>query len=221
MIEIIAGKNGAGKTYSGVRWIMQQMKKGRLVFSDTPIFFEHKGKLLKTAILTKDMFRNFRFPENCVLFVNEGDSWFNSRAFKDFTAEDLIMFSQSRHLSMDLIIVAKRFGGLDLNIRACCDNFVWSTRFPKSDKIRPFFFKHTVYDAEEDFNAVVPKVKPFVMYYLFRKKVADCYDTKYQRNILAKRPISEYHYWPDSHYVPHRSFFRHLVENFKKKPINL
>lgn len=212
MIKIIAGKNGAGKSYTGVKEVVDALKRGRLVFSDMPIYVEHKNKVLKTAKLTKQMFTDFEFPEDCLLLVNEGDEWFNSRAFKTFTADELVVFSQSRHINIDLIVIAKRFGGLDLNIRSCCDAFIWSTRFPKTNMIRPLFFKQTIYDAEEDFNSLVPKVPPTNRFLFFSKSVAGCYDTHYQRNILKKRPVKTFEWWDDESYIPKKRFFKKLFK---------
>lgn len=216
MIKLIAGRNGAGKTYSGVKYVREQMKLGRIVFSDTPVFVKHKGEVLSSAILTKSMLKNFQFPEDSVIFINEGDAWFYSRDFKTFTTQDLIIFSQCRHINLDLIVIAKRFSALDLNIRACTDEFVWCTRFPKNDKIPPLFFKHTIYDSEEDFNSIIPKVKPYVKYVFFNRKTASSYDTKYQRHILENRPEKEYVYWSDCEYIPYQNIIQLIKEQIKK-----
>lgn len=218
MIRIIAGKNGAGKTYSGVKYVVEQLKKGRLVFSDTPVFVEHKGKLLKTAVLTKLMLKNFSFPIGSLVFVNEGDAWYNGRAFKDFTAEDLIIFSQCRHVDIDLVIVAKRFGGLDLNIRSCCDEFVWSTRFPKSQILPPLFFRQEIYDSEVDFDKPSARFKPSVKWVFFSKKIARCYDTKFQRHILESRPLKDYKFWPDKEYIKPVTIKDKLFKKIVKAP---
>lgn len=217
MIRLICGRNGAGKSYSGVKYVIEQMKKGRTVFSDTPVFVVHKGKLLVSAKLTKEMLKDFQFPEDSVIFVNEGDAWFYSRDFKGFTKEDLVVFSQSRHINLDLVIIAKRFSGLDLNIRACTDEFIWCTRFPKFQIIPPVLFKHTVYDSEEDYNSLNPKVKPYVRWVLFSRKIASSYDTKYQRHILESRPNKEYKYWSDDEYIPYQGLIKKIFKQFKSR----
>ncbi len=210
MISIYAGKNGSGKSYNAVKYAVSQMCKGRLVFSDMPIFCTVGNKLIVTAKLTKSMIRDFDFPEGCLVIINEADSWFNCRNSREFTVEDLIVFSQSRHIDIDLVIVAKRFTGVDTNIRSCCDDFCWMTRFPKWQKIRPFFFKLTHYETEEDFLAKVPVEKPTVNYVLFSQKIAQSYDTRYQRNILHKRPKKNYTFWEMEHYEPHLSLWQKI-----------
>lgn len=205
MIKILCGKNGSGKSYNLVKYAISQMKQGRLVFSDMPIFCAHKGKVLNTAKLTKSMLRDFSFPVGSLVLINEGDSWFYSRDYKSFTADDLIIFSQSRHIDLDLIIVAKDIGALYLNIRRCTDEYVWLTRYPAFDKIRPLFFKLTTYYSESDFLSNVPRIRPSVTFTLFSKKVGACYDTKYQKNILDARPVKTYEMWDMCHYEPSKS----------------
>jgi hypothetical protein len=214
MIKLICGKNGSGKSYNLVKYAVGEMRRGRLVFSDMPIFCIHRGKVLNTAVLTKDMLRNFSFPVGSLIVINEGDSWFYSRDYKSFTSEDLIIFSQSRHIDLDLIIVAKDVGALDLNIRRCADEYTWLTRFPAFDKIRPFFFKLTTYYAESDFLSNTPRIRPSVTFTIFKKKVATCYDTKYQKNILDARPVKEYKMWDMCHYEPRVSLFGKIKAMF-------
>jgi hypothetical protein len=60
----------------------------------------------------------------------------------------------------------------------------------------------------------VPPVKRFVW---FSKKIATCYDTHYQKNILKQRPKKDFEWWSDENYIPRKRF----LDRFKRGTIPL
>lgn len=50
MIELISGKPGSGKSYYLTRKVVRMLKRGRLVFSDTPVYVK-RGKEILTIKL--------------------------------------------------------------------------------------------------------------------------------------------------------------------------
>lgn len=210
MIHIVSGKPGGGKSYFLVEKVYKELKN-RLIFCDMPVYVDNGQGVEVTQKLTRGMLHDFAFPEGCMIAINEGGTWFDSRkstrAVADeytFTTEDLMVFSQHRHIDIDMIVVAQDIGMLDLNIRRCAEKYWWVQRFPDYEwyyklKLPPWFFIRKCYYSESDIMAEHPRVKPFVEIRRFRKKIAKSYDTKYQRNILKNRPRKTYVNWSYEH----------------------
>lgn len=217
MIIIVSGKPGAGKSYELVRRVTSALLHKRLVFCDIPIYVTVGSKVLVTQMLTRSMLREFAFPEGCMIAINEGGAWFDSRNFardisKDknaFTTDDLVVFSQHRQSDIDMVIVAQDIGMLDLNIRRCTEGFMHVKCIPPSGfewyykllKLPPWFFIQHLYYLESDYNSSMPREQPLVKLVRFKLGIAKNYDTKYHRYLMQSRPVKEYISWGFDNYL--------------------
>ncbi len=117
MIKMFCGRPGSGKSYIASKQAIKFMEKGRPVFSNYPICF-HSGKYeYRSLQLTRDMIRKGAYPPGSLIIVDECNHWFNSRNFKEFNVQDLIFFTQHRHIGLDMFLISQHPQRVDVSIR--------------------------------------------------------------------------------------------------------
>ena len=168
MIKVITGRPGSGKSYFGTKMAYKMMNKGRRVYSNLRVSFT-KGKYEYTNYnLTKDMIKDFQFPEDSILIIDEAGFWFNSRNFKDFKVEDFQFFSQHRHLNIDVYLIVQNIQRIDLALRELADEIIVSRG------ILGMVFMQKVYYGIEDYEKEKSYFKRILT---LRKKYTDAYST--------------------------------------------
>jgi hypothetical protein len=105
-----------------------------------------------------------------------------------------------------------------LNIRRVAERYLWIRKVPDW-VFRPLLFINTTFYGESDYYSDKPRYKPTVSVFGFKLKVARCYDTRYQKNILNKRPVIEYENWGLEHYEKPRSLVLKVFDGMKYKLI--
>lgn len=147
MIKVITGRPGTGKSYYGTKLAVEEMKKGRMIFSNIKINFNHNGRTYTNYKLTKDMITTIKFPQDSILIVDEAGFWFNSREFKNFDLEDFKFFSQHRHLNIDIILIVQNLSRIDITLRELAHEIIYCSSF-----LKIWFRHHVAYGLEEYTN---------------------------------------------------------------------
>jgi hypothetical protein len=207
MIEVYSGIPGAGKTYWIVDEAVKLMKKGFNVYSNFPIVH---GKY-SSYVIKEDDLKTYRFEDNSYLIIDEAQRWFESRNWKDFQSGLSDMFSQHRHMGVNMILATQHPKRLDTIIRDCVTLFwkfrkILSIYYPilvkDKGKLKiglkeqPILFSKTGYYEFEDYGQPVKVTKiyepafDFVKKHMFASFVAqNSYNTRYYKSIFAARPL--------------------------------
>lgn len=119
MIEAYVGLPGSGKSYSAVRKLLAERKKGRNVYAN---FHSKYGDW--NFCLWDDM----RELYNAFVMIDEAHVWFGSRAWKDNMIEDLAYWQQHRKDGIDMVYVTQHETRVDVVLRELT---VFITRFQK------------------------------------------------------------------------------------------
>lgn len=194
MIEVYSGIPGSGKTYNVTKKAVKALRKGRMVFSNYPIVtYKGLGKNKKRIVskkLSREMISDKVFPMGSLLIIDEGASWFSSRDWKEFKRDDIVLFTQHRHIGIDMYVIAQHPQRLDTVIREIANIFWWCEKFP----IIPLFRLTGYYDFTEIASSK-PNIKPKTRFSLFKMKYARCYDTTYYKKLLAGREMANFEEW--------------------------
>lgn len=194
MIIAFTGMPGSGKTLALVRRAEVAIKQGRKVFANFPL----KG----TYQIDLDDICTYRFPEDCVVLIDEAGRWFNSRKWADLPSEVFDLFTMHRHVQMDMYIAVQSFARIDKSLREVVELVYWAD----NRKILPFIRYYGYYDLEKvgsmrkDHNVFQTLWK--------RKRLYSYYDTYAMRDKFAHKPMIEYKRW--SPYEPTK------IEYYKK-----
>lgn len=181
MIIAYTGMPGGGKTYALVWRAMQALKEGRTVFANFPL----KG----CYQITLDDICNYRFPEDCVVLIDEAGRWFNSRAWKDLPPEVFDLFTMHRHVRMDLYIAVQSFARVDKSLREVVELTYWS----KNPSFLPFHKYEGYYDLEK---AGSMKKDYHVQHIVWKKKsLRSLYDTFSMKSKFAHKEMISYVPW--------------------------
>jgi len=188
MLEIYSGIPGSGKTLEVTKIAVKEMRKGRPVFSNYPIQCKvRKGFKLYTVtsyILTKDMLTDYVFPYGSLLIIDEAQTWFGSREWKDFSKDSLLLFTAHRHIGYSLICICQHPQRVDVILRELANMF-WLVD-------RNLFF--TVFTGYYEFSDYGKRKKDFPNMPIkrklsfFRSRYYKNYDTFYMKDRFSHLP---------------------------------
>jgi hypothetical protein len=117
------GKKGAGKTLQMVRDLMEEMKQGRRVISNTPIRFKYRGIWLN-SITIDDPDRFFHAIVNerrCVIGIDEAPTFLPSNLWHKIDVNLIRALSQARHIALDLYYTSQGWGHTIKRLRDLTD----------------------------------------------------------------------------------------------------
>lgn len=169
MISTYFGLPRCGKTTTATKHVISALRKGKDVFCNFPL--TEKIKKIKNYqnyhyITNKQItFSFFKRHPNCLLVIDEGILFANSRDFKNFSKELTYLFCLHGHLKMDIELFSQRWNGLDILIRELSEEVFY---------IKRGFFFSKVYKIP--YGVMFPENKPgeIIMGYkrptLFTKK---------------------------------------------------
>jgi Zonular occludens toxin (Zot) len=124
MIKAYVGLQGSGKTLNMVRDLMDQLRMGRKVISNTPIMFYENGVKYQSVTIgdSKEFERAVINSFNCTLAIDEASIFFPSTFFNKMKPEHIYKFAQSRKMRTDLFYTTQGFGHTIKRLR---DNTNW------------------------------------------------------------------------------------------------
>jgi zona occludens toxin (predicted ATPase) len=177
---MVCGLPGSGKSYFMTNEIVKARNRGKKIFTNYPI----KGCYV---LKYEDLIRS-AFPENSLICIDEANTWFNSRKWKDFPVEAFSFFMHHRHFKLDMILIAQIPTTIDVNIRDIVTYYIWSKALylPFTDKVMLFnyYYFYSVDDLVNFRNVYrVDRILP-------RKKVFDEFDTYYKFVELQRKQIN-------------------------------
>jgi hypothetical protein len=127
MIIGYIGNLGTGKTLNAVYDLMENMKRGRKVMSNTPIRFTHKGKVYQSITITDldDFNKAFINGFNIDIFMDELSVYLPSQYWNHVKPEFIMKFAQMRKFRCNLYYTEQ---GWTHGIKRIRDltNWVWS-----------------------------------------------------------------------------------------------
>lgn len=181
MIIAYTGMPGGGKTYALVWRAKKALEEGRRVFANFPL----KG----CYQINLDDICNYRFPEDCVVLIDEAGRWFNSRAWKDLPPEVFDLFTMHRHVKMDLYIAVQSFARVDKSLREVVELTYWSRN--------PSFLPFHKYEGYYDLEKVGSMKKDYhVQHIVWKKKsLRGMYDTFSMKSKFADRELIYFKPW--------------------------
>ena len=130
MIKLYVGNLGAGKTLHMVRDLMEQMKRGKTVISNTPIrFFDNKRWYESITIADSKTFLEALInARNAIIAVDELAVFFPSNFWNKISGELIYKFAQSRKMRVDFYGTTQGWGHTIKRIRDLTNQVVQCSR---------------------------------------------------------------------------------------------
>jgi hypothetical protein len=106
------GALGSGKTLNMVKDLMEQMKRGRTVISNTPIRFFHNKRWYESITIgdSKNFERAVINAWNATIAIDEASVFFPSNYWNKIKPEFIYKFAQSRKMRCDLYYTSQGWG---------------------------------------------------------------------------------------------------------------
>lgn len=192
MIKLYIGNLGAGKTLHMVKDLMEEMKKGRTVISNTPIIFKYKGKIFQSITISNadNFLKAVVNAWNCIIAIDELAVFFPAHMWSEMPAEVTYKLAQSRHMGVDLYGTTqglshtiKRLRDLTNLVVECSPRLFWLPMpvFPEIilsngkksrdfDYIRPIVYEGHCY-APDLYNHSIVDPKTKKMFEIYHDKI--------------------------------------------------
>ena len=179
MITIYTGKPGSGKSYNLTRLVKQYLENGDDVFCNFKInetklnlkpkksFLNKSNKELGTLYHWKRL-EEFRKVSNAIIIMDEAQTYFNARRWKNMTAEDEIKFQQHRKQGIDIIGAVQNLNRCDTVLRELAGYVYEMKRIGKL-----FICKRY---TPEDIKSM-RRESSYTEFFWFKKSIAEAYDT--------------------------------------------
>jgi len=207
-----------GKTYVVVAEAIEQLKKGKQVYSNFPIITPTglQSKVWKPEFIYENI-------QNALVIIDEAQADFDSQVHKSLNEDEDAFFATSGHNGLEIRIISQNLTRVTKAIRDRCNEFV----FVQKGKIiipflrdregkwgRPLYFTTTSYLTLEDLESHSEERIYLKSRVLFRNFIAESYDTHY-----FKRPGDPFSppYWYD--YLKVLKADTSKVDNWFQKPL--
>lgn len=204
------GRVGQGKTYGATVDVIDELKRGHVVYTNWPIewngydqrqsflylvgslIFPWKNKLtyfppenLKRIEVNQDFIKNFQKLTNCSVYLDEGHVVFDSYEMAKMSMDKRVAVLHTRHFDRSLHIISQRPTAIHAVLRENVERFY---RYEKYGKYPFLFFRRTEFqdltpEGRPDENAVIS-----VKLYFLKKKIANAYNSKYLRGDTPIHP---------------------------------
>ena len=124
MISLYFGLPGCGKTTLLTYYALKYIKMGVKVYGNVPL------AVSGYTMIDNECVGQYQL-EKCVLLIDEGTLFADSRRFKDFPSSMTNFFLLHRHYRCDVLIFTQQWDGLDKRIRVITDRvyYVYKTPF--------------------------------------------------------------------------------------------
>jgi len=187
MIRVFTGRMGSGKSYAAVQCIIDDMRKGRIVYTNNEMHFSAVADLCRRRfsievkpeqLVELPEAKIKRFFENIspgsAVYIDEAHLYFNARDWSQCDRQLLNFLSQARHVGVDVTFVTQHESNIDKQfLRLAAE--IW--RFRDMRNFKPFGMKLPLpmFTASQyDFDG-----KTLLNFYYRRidKDIFKCYDS--------------------------------------------
>lgn len=185
MIIGYIGNLGTGKTLNAVGDLMENMKRGRTVVSNTPIRFKHKGKWLESITITDldDFNKAFINGVDIDIFMDELSVYLPSTYWNKISPGFIMKFAQMRHFRCNLYYTEQGWGHGVKRVRDLT-NWVWACH--KSQTLIPVPNIHIYHNKETGrINDISVN-----RYYLYKSTLFN--PSFFEHNIIDSAKIKQY-----------------------------
>lgn len=114
MISLYFGLPGCGKTTLLCSIACKYIKKGVKVYGNVHL------ALPGYTYIDNDCIGKYML-EDCIILIDEGAVFANSRDYKNFSLALTNFFNLHRHYNADIMVFSQRYNGIDKNIRTLCE----------------------------------------------------------------------------------------------------
>jgi hypothetical protein len=189
MIKGYTGMFGYGKTLWLVADVIDEMKKGRRVISNTPIRFKHKGQILEAQyVANRQEYMQYLITEsNCIFVLDEAGIYLPNNYWDKMPFDLTAKLMQSRKYETDFYYTVQRFGHTTIKLRDLTNIIVkcYRKRFLGFGQIVFYAVDCDPEMVENKISINSPLAKEYIlkvnkMYPSKYKKVFPTYDTKFK-----------------------------------------
>jgi len=179
MIKGYIGLLGMGKTLNAVGDLMEIMKDGRRVISNTPIDFSHKGKEHHAEFINDGLMfqQKLLTEENATFFIDEASIFFPSQFWNKLSGSYIMKFAQARKYGVDIYYTSQGYNHTIKRIRDLT-NIVTKCTAWKIPILNIPIFNATEYDPEFFAQRIISSPSVEARYILKRKTL---YPSKYKK----------------------------------------
>lgn len=186
----LIGTPGAGKTFVATHYAIEEMKKGRRVFSNYPIV-SVDGKYVSRVIegLGSDnkIYESLQWLmkqnlNRAVLIIDEAHLFFWSRDFKQFSQDDKDFFTFLGQHEVSVYYIVQHEDRMDTIANDCANLFGLVTKFEIPILNMPLLFTVTWWASETDLkdSSRHPEIVPYHIDRIwFNLDTANSYDTRF------------------------------------------
>ena len=208
MIRCYSGLPGSGKTTYLTQIALKTFKKGSMVYSNYPIYFKYKGLTFTSRVISsRDEMLIQPYVPGDIIIIDEAQTWFNSREFKNFTKDLLEFFTGHRHIGIDIYIGVQYPQRIDVVIREIVDTYHWFSKifiFKSILKERRYIlFDDILKESDMTDEEKREKFKSKLRIIWKKKRIFTSFDSKYLKDKLSKEFKDKYKYYEyqDIHYT--------------------
>ena len=187
MIDFYWGLPSEGKTFVVVKKEREKIIKGRIVYSNFPIMFVHKGKQY-SSLVWNDKYV-YEPLHDCDIVIDEGYRTASSRDWKSFTVDEHTFYATTGHNGIDVLFITQAIPRVEVIIREIVSKFhqikkfsiPWFKPDPRGEYEKVIWFLEEV-RLQSPKTPGTPADEIYTSSRLFfDKNTAKAYDTKYYR----------------------------------------
>lgn len=231
-ITLRYGRIGQGKTYGATMDILDDLKRGKVVYCNWKMNFEgidqrqdmlfilggllfpwvknyyvFPKENLKYIQIDDNFVNNFSKLTDCTVYLDEGHVMFDSYEMAKMNMQKRTAVLHTRHFNRAINIISQRPTAIHVTMRANVN------RFYKYDKIIswPFLlFRRTEY--QDMTSETVDEEKPLsTKFYIGKKQIYNMYDSKYLRGNLPASQEVQFELYTLNYFDKLRLLWRKLV----------
>lgn len=186
-VTIITGLTGTGKTYFMTRQALKHAEKN----PDMPIFSNYhiKNDLFPRRVEYFDDPEKLEKMERCIVLIDDGAIWFNSRRWQDFSYNLQYKIINNRKDGLKIYVTTQYYGSLESTIRENCHFYYECKKLMGSDEFSKKVWG--IIRVNQFYPDLADKIKRKPIstdWFLLRKKYIDLYDT-YEK--IKQAPLSD------------------------------
>jgi len=206
------GRIGQGKTYGATCDVIEELKKGHIVYTNWHIdwlgydqrdswlyiigslIFPFKRELsffppsnLRYINIDENFIDTFSTLTNCSVYLDEGHVVFDSYEMAKMSMAKRVAVLHTRHFDRSIHIISQRPTAIHRVLRGNVNRFY---KYEKFGRRSPFIlFRRTEYQDMKD--EMVDEEQPLsVKLYLFNKKLSKAYNSKYLNELTTQIPAA-------------------------------
>lgn len=171
-IHLVYGEKGSGKT-TFTAYIAKKISNKVDIYSNYPLTGAYKIDL-------EDM-KRFTLPRGSVIIIDEAAGILNCRDWRNTGTMLLKVLQLIRHMECTLYFISQSVAAIDIQVKDLCDDAIFCERFFIGFSRYTFFRKSIKKNGHVDFVATNK------VFFVYRKKYYDLFDTHYLSEEMKAR----------------------------------